>query len=147
MKNHLLYIYLFLWVGFGALAQKHETRVTQIENQLELLKVEASGLDEVINVNISQTTLSNFLLAISKVHDININVAPELKNINIVNNFSNVSVEDILIFLTKEYTLDIEFTGNILSIKKFVAQNEPPKEKAIQLQFPPFRNNTHPLLS
>ncbi len=96
-----------------------------IENKLELLKISTPGLDEPININIAQTTLSNFLLAISKVHSLNINVSPELNSINIVNNFSEVSVKDILIFLIKEYNLDIDFTGNILSIKKYV---EPPKE-------------------
>ncbi|MEM7185022.1 MAG: hypothetical protein AAF466_00080 [Bacteroidota bacterium] len=141
MKKFLLNLCLFLWVGFGCLAQDHKDRVDQIENELELLKVEVAGLDEVIDVNISQTTLSNFLLAISKVHNINMNVAPALKNTNIVNNFSNVTVEDVLVFLTKTYTLDIDFTGNILSVKKYVAPNKPMKEKEIVVRYTPENKN------
>jgi len=105
--------------SFALYAQDDINRITTIKNKLELLQVEAPGLTQTININISQTTLSNFLLAISKVHSLNLNVSPELNSINIVNNFSDVSVKDILIFLVKEYNLDIEFTGNILSIKKY----------------------------
>lgn len=135
MKYYLLYTCLFLWACSGVYAQEPQERIVQLENELSLLKVDAKGLDEIIDVNISQTTLSNFLLAISKVHNININVAPELKDINIVNNFSDVTVEVILLFLAKEYNLDIEFTGNILSIKQYQPRNLPPKEKEIQFEY------------
>ncbi|MEM7086266.1 MAG: type II and III secretion system protein [Bacteroidota bacterium] len=141
MKYYLLYTCLFLWACFGAFAQEPQERIVQLENQLSLLKVDAKGLEEMIDVNISQTTLSNFLLAISKVHDININVSPELKNITIVNNFSDVTVEVILLFLAKEYNLDIQFTGNILSIKQFVPERVALKEKEIQFTFHPESKN------
>lgn len=135
MKYYLLYTCLFLWACSGVYAQEQQERIVQLENQLNLLKVDAKGLEEIIDVNISQTTLSNFLLAISKVHNININVAPELKDISIVNNFSDVTVEVILLFLAKEFNLDIQFTGNILSIKQYQARNLPPKEKEIQFEY------------
>jgi len=111
-------IALLLIITTQGFAQE-TTRINTISNQLEILKVDTPGLDQAININITQTTLANFLLAISKVHELNINVSPELSSINIVNNFSDVSVGDILIFLVKEYELDIDFTGNILSIKKY----------------------------
>lgn len=129
-KTFIYFIFLSL-IAFNAFSQDSASRINSIQNQFELLKIETPGLEETININISQTTLSNFLLAISKVHSININVAPELNSINIVNNFTNVSVADILIFLVKEYSLDIDFTGNILSIKRFVKPLEQPKEKPI----------------
>jgi len=135
MKYYLLYTCLLLWASSVVNAQEPQERMVQLENQLSLLKVDAKGLDEIIDVNISQTSLSNFLLAISKVHNININVAPELKEITIVNNFSDVTVEVILLFLAKEYNLDIQFTGNILSIKQYQARNLPPKEIEIQFEY------------
>ncbi len=115
-------------------------RLNTIENKLELLKVEIPGLEEIISINISQTTLSNFLLAISKAHNLNINVSPELNAINIVNNFSEVAVVDILLFLIKEYNLDIDFTGNILSIKKYIAPIKENKEKEILVIYNPSNN-------
>jgi len=119
MKN-LITTLIILLVSISVLAQDIDTRVVSLKNKLELLKVETPGLEEQLTINISQTTLSNFLLAISEIHKLNINVAPELNSINLVNNFTDVSVEDVLIFLVKEYDLDIDFTGNIMSIKKRV---------------------------
>ena len=120
---------------FGIGFAQDEGHINSIRNQFEILKLDAPGLEETININITQTTLSNFLLAIAKVHGLNINVSPELNNIPIVNNFSNVMVGDVLIFLVKEYGLDIDFTGNILSIKKYVEPQEEVREKEINVIF------------
>ncbi|MCF6297758.1 MAG: general secretion pathway protein GspD, partial [Flavobacteriaceae bacterium] len=104
MKRFFLSL-LLLFLLIGSSYSQDIARINSIENKLELLKVTTPGLEEPININIAQTTLSNFLLAISKVHSLNINVSPELNSINIVNNFSDVTVEDILLFLAKEYDL------------------------------------------
>jgi len=137
MNKILASLLLFGSLFFSVSAQVDMGRINTLQNQLELLKVDAPGLDEPININISQTTLSNFLLAIAKVHNVNINVSPALSNINIVNNFSDVSVSDVLIFLIKEYNLDIDFTGNILSIKRYVAPIETPKEEEVNVRYFP----------
>ncbi|HNP66313.1 MAG TPA: type II and III secretion system protein [Aequorivita sp.] len=134
MRKILLALLLLLFVlgtGFG----QENSRINSIRNHFEVLKLDAPGLEETININISQTTLSNFLLAIAKVHSLNINVSPDLENIPIVNNFSNVMVGDVLIFLVKEYGLDIDFTGNILSIKKYVEPQQEVREKEINAFF------------
>tara|TARA_R110002072_G_scaffold7503_2_gene40911 strand:- start:701838 stop:703964 length:2127 start_codon:yes stop_codon:yes gene_type:complete len=133
MKRILLGLLVFSFsFSFG---QDLSSRLNTIKNQLEILKVETPGLEESININISKTTLSNFLLAISQIHDVNINVSPELNAVEIVNNFTNVSVSDILIFLVKEYDLSIDFTGNILSIKRYQKPIERPIEKQINVQY------------
>lgn len=134
MGKILLPLLLLFFVFETGLAQEN-SRINSIRNQFEVLKLDAPGLEETININITQTTLSNFLLAIAKVHNLNINVSPELNNISIVNNFSNVMVGDVLIFLVKEYQLDIDFTGNILSIKNYVEPQEEIREKDINATF------------
>lgn len=135
-KQNILLIFVFLCQLYSAYSQDSDSkRIHSIKNQLELLKIEAPGLDETININISQTNLSNFLLAISEVHNINISVSPDLVGINIVNNFSDVLVSDILLFLVKEYNLEIHFTGNILSVKKYVAPIESPKVKSVNVSY------------
>lgn len=112
-----LNIFLWMLLSVGIMNAQETPRINTITNQLEVLKIESPGLDETLNISITQTSLSNFLLAISKIHKLNINVSPELNSINIINNFSDVTVKDILVFLVKEYNLDIDFTGNILSIR------------------------------
>jgi len=118
---------------------QESTRIQQIQNNLELLAVENTELKEnlKLEINVSNVTLPNFLLAVSKVHQLNMSISPEISNINIVNNFSNVTVGDLLVYLCKEYELDIEFTGNIMSIRRFVPAIEIPQEKEIQVTFEP----------
>lgn len=134
MRKILLPLLLLLFV-FGTGFAQDEGRVNFIRNQFEILKLDAPGLEETINISITQTTLSNFLLAIAKVHSLNINVSPELSSIPIVNNFSNVIVGDVLIFLVKEYQLDIDFTGNILSIKTYIEPQKEVREKEINASY------------
>lgn len=114
-------------------------RIQTIENQLQLLAVDNEGLAETLKLefNVSNVTLSNFLIAVSRVHNVNINVSPELSTITLVNNFSNVTVSDVLVFLSKEYDLDIEFTGNILSISKFMPPQKELEIKPLSITFDP----------
>lgn len=98
-----------------------DQRLSAIENQLEVISSDNKGFSEYLDASIAlnDVTLPNFLLAVSNVHKVNINISPELSNIKIKNNFSNVTVADMLLFLCKEYSLSIEFTKNILSIKPY----------------------------
>lgn len=136
-----LFILLSFAFSFG-FAQNNETRIQTIKNQLEILETDNTALTELVKteINVSNITLSNFLLAVSEVHKININLATDLNQISIVNNFSNVTVSDLLIFLCKEYDLTIDFTGNILSIKKYVPPAEKLQERIIPIIFNPNEN-------
>lgn len=134
MRN--FFIILFIFISSISLAQENK-RIDNISNQLEIIKLENPRFEEKLNVNISQATLSNFLIAIAKVHQINLSVSPELHNINIVNNFSDVSISDLLIFLTKEYKLNLDFTGDIISVSKYDAPPLFAEEKEIIAAYNP----------
>lgn len=94
-------------------------RIEQIKLKLESIVVDSPGLNEKAELNVSNLVLTDFLRALTSAHKVNLNINPELNKIVISNNFSNASVADILVFLCQEYELDIDFSGNILSIKKF----------------------------
>ena len=142
--KRILYI-LFVVTQLG-LAQSQVSvegaRIQTIKNQLDILAIDNAGLTEQVKteISVSNITLSNFLLALSEIHKVNINLSPELNQITIVNNFSNVTVADLLVFLCKEYSLSIDFTGNILSIKKYVAPITVPEERFIPIAFEPDDN-------
>ena len=121
-------------VACVTLAQQN-SRIQSIKNQLEVLSVSSPGLEETLNINISNTSLSTFLLAIADIHSLNINVSPELESISVINNFPNVSVKDILVFLTEEYNLEVRFTGNIMSFSKYQAPSA--DEKVIGVYYNP----------
>ncbi|GAA4276412.1 type II secretion system protein GspD [Aquimarina mytili] len=142
LKQKISSIGIALLIGIQVLAQdgfqnqaQDNTRIATIENKLQLLNVDIPGLTEKVNVNISNTSLLNFLRAVSQVHRININLADELNAITIVNGFNDVTVQDLLVFLVKEYNLDIGFTGNILSVKTYSAPVVAPVEKEIVVQY------------
>ncbi|UOB17881.1 type II secretion system protein GspD [Abyssalbus ytuae] len=130
---------LFFLLGSYVLLAQDEQRLNNIKNNLEILSVDNAGLTEnlKLDINVTNVSLTNFLVAVSNVHNLNITVSPELSNINIINNFSDVTVADLLLFLCKEYNLDIDFTGNILSIKPYVPEQKPPREKEIKVFYNP----------
>ncbi len=130
--RQIIYILFFFCV---LITNAQENRILQIKNNIESIIPDSPGLNQKVNVNIKQATLSEFILAVSDVHKVNISVAPSLNQIMIVNNFSDVNVSDLLVFLCKEYNLTIDFTGNILSMKPYEKPKEIIKEKEIDVKF------------
>ncbi len=120
-------------------AQEPDQRILNIKNQLEFLSTEVNGLTENVKteINVDNITLSNFLLAVSDVHKVNINISPQLNQISIANNFTDVTVADLLVFLCKEHNLTIDFTGNILSIKQYISVPEAPEQRVIPIVYDP----------
>lgn len=130
---------LFIFVFQASFSQ--ESRILQLKNQIESITADAPGLNEKVNINIKEASLSSFLLAVSQIHKLNISVGPGLNQINIVNNFSDVVVGDLLLFLCKEYNLTIDFTGNILAIKTYEKSIENPVAKVIDVIYYPDNNS------
>lgn len=131
MKKIIIILLLFLF----QITFSQENRIQQLKNNIDAINTELPGLSEKVNINIKEASLSSFLLAVSEVHKINISVAPNLGQINIVNNFTNVTVGDLLLFLCKEYHLTIDFTGNILSVKSYEKPMEKQIEKSIYVEY------------
>lgn len=116
-----IFLILFFITIFCFSQNEKQQRIDQIRNQLTALSVDNNGLTENVktDITVNDMTLSKFLLGISEIHELNINVNPQLDQIKIANNFKNVPVADVLVWLCKEYDLTIDFTGNILSIRKY----------------------------
>lgn len=125
----------FLLFLFSVTIYSQDNRIQQIKNNIESITADSNGLSEKVNINIKEATLGSFLLAVSEIHKVNISVAPSLNQITIVNNFTDVTVGDLLVFLCKEYNLTIDFTGNILSIKPYEKPIERPILKPIEVQY------------
>lgn len=128
-------IILFLFLMLSCLTQAQEDKVQQIKYKLDALVSEVPGLSQKVNIKVRETNLSSFLVAVSEVHKVNISVDPSLNTISIINNFSDVEVSDVLIFLCKEYDLKIDFTGNIIAVKRNEKVVEKPIFKIIDVQY------------
>src|SRR5688572_27886823 len=91
-----------------------QTRLTDIETQLTYLASRGPALNDTVNLSVNED-LGLFLRAIAKQSEININISQDVSQA-MNNNFSNITVKEILVFLCKEYNLDIEITGSIISV-------------------------------
>lgn len=106
----LLFCFLALW-----------TSAQQKSDSLELLLNEKAktypALNSKLEISVSDVALDEFLRAIAVANKLNFDIDESL-DYRVVNNFSGVAVKDMLAFLSKQYNLTLEFTGNIISIKK-----------------------------
>ncbi|MFZ6052354.1 type II secretion system protein GspD [Halocola ammonii] len=123
---HLLFLFVLCSIfSIDCFSQEDGTeRIQQIRNELETLTVDQPGLDESIQTSVSGVSITEFIRTIGINHELNINVSDSL-NQRLINNFANARVADVLVFLCKEYSLDIEIIGGIISVKKWNRPSPP----------------------
>lgn len=131
------YYWLFLFLLFLNIltVTAQNDRFSQIKLQLESYTADMPGLTERVDLNVNNSTLSDFLQALSISHKVNLTIAPELNQIIIKNNFTNVTVNDVLLFVCKEYALTIDFTGSIFSIRKYTTPYTQKKQRTIPIAY------------
>lgn len=101
-------------------------RFTPLMNTLEVAVVDHPGLDGTVELSVSGTPVTEFVRGLGVTHQLNITIDPAVKG-EVVNNFTNARVVDVLMFLCKRYDLDVEFIGSIIVLKPFVPE-APPEE-------------------
>lgn len=116
---------LFFLIMQSALVYSQARSDEQLELDLKELAKSQPGYNEKIQISVSGVTLRDFISAIAYEHNLNISVDDNL-NQSIVNNFYDAVVVDVLIFLTKQYKLDIEVTGSIVAFHKRPEEQEKP---------------------
>jgi type IV pilus assembly protein PilQ len=115
MKN-LVLILCFLLIGSPFVTG--QDKYFQLQEKLMILATnDIPALNEKVNISVTNISIQEFLRAVSKSTGLNINVASDL-NILVINNFSNVKVIDILMFLCRQYDLNISSIGNIINVFK-----------------------------
>lgn len=108
-----LFFFMLMMLSLSA-----QDRIAILEAELEMLSINEKGLDEKVELSVSATPVAEFIRSIAVAHKLNISVSPELR-FNISNNFANAEVSDVLLFLCKEYELDIEIIGSIINVKPY----------------------------
>ena len=121
----------------SVLVHSQDNRLNQLKLKLENITVETPGLSEKVDVTVNNVLLPDFLRAIANTHHVNLNISTDLNSFVLANNFTNSSVLDVLLFICKEYNLTIDFTGNILSIKKFENPNKKVEPRKIPISYNP----------
>jgi len=113
--------------------QSKEDRMDALEKRLVGLSAFVPGLKQKVQAGLSGVSIQEFLRAIAQANQLNINVDPML-NIKVVSNVTNENALNILLFLAKNYDLDINVIGSIIT----VAPYNPPvvKPQFIQKDIP-----------
>jgi len=123
MSKLLLSLVLLLGCG-SAIAQEQPIaqvqsaeRVRLVQERLNNLAIILPGLNQKVQMNVSGVSIQEFLRALAQANNLNINIDPQL-NFKVFNNFTNETALNVLVFLTKEYGLDINLIGTIMSVTK-----------------------------
>ena len=121
----VLILFLWLSIAFVPVHIFAQDRFELLEKDLTALSAKVPELNETVDISVNGVSIQEFLRGIANNVKININVDPSL-NYKVVNNFTSVRVLDVLMFVCREYNLEIKNIGNIISITQF---NEPVVEK------------------
>lgn len=110
---------VLFYLAPGAFSQE---RFAVIENKLKEISATTPGLNEKVELSVNGVSIQEFIRGLAATNNLNVSVDAGL-NAKIYNNFSGVTVSDVLLFLTRKYDLDVTFIGNIMS---FTQYNKPP---------------------
>lgn len=95
----------------------YSTRYDTIEKQIRLLESSIPGLTQKINISITDVHLNEFLRAVANNSGLNMDIDPSL-TVKVSNNFSDVNVSDVLIFLSRQFRIDISVINNIFLLRQ-----------------------------
>ncbi|MCH2045926.1 MAG: type II secretory pathway, component PulD [Saprospiraceae bacterium] len=107
-------------------AQIGDTRFDRLESDLELFSRNHNNLRQKIDIS-AAGSVQEIVLAIAQQTKVNITIDPKIQE-PLSSNFSKVKVQDVLLYLCRQYNLDLAFSGSIITIFRY----EPPIKEPIQ---------------
>lgn len=138
MKTNLIIILFLSLVVSTSFAQD---RFAILEQKLIEVSKSSPGINEKVDVSFTGSTIQEFIRAIGVNNNLNVTVDPTI-DVKISNNFSKVTASEVFLFLCKNYSLDINFVGPIMSFVKYTAPISPVKvsTKKLNVGFEPTGN-------
>ena len=106
---------LFLVFAAYCAAQSDSARFVAIDRTLEALVERDSTFARTVDVTAGRLPLGELLRNIARASSVNLSVR-SVENVPVSCNFTRARVDDLVRFLCREYRLDVETTGNILSV-------------------------------
>jgi len=134
MKRHMNKTVLILVTGLLMLQipvmaqQSKQERMDALEKKLVGLSAFVPGLKQNVQVGLSGASIQEFLRAVAQSNQLNINVDPML-NIKVSSNVTNENALNILLFLAKNYDLDMNVIGSIITVSPY----NPPVVKPVYI--------------
>lgn len=136
MKKKLTILMLFSWLCIPIFSQTNQIDIRTKFNELAKTQV---GLEDTVRVNVSKISLHDFITSLGVEYQLNFSVDTSLEQA-VANNFFNIKVKDVLLFLVEKYDLEVEFLGKIISFKKKVIHNKDHIPKMVDLSYDKINN-------
>lgn len=117
--NVLLFLIGIWLIPQHAIAQVADDlfiRLDSVEKQIRELEASVPGLREKVNISVTDVPLNEFLRAIANNAGLNMDIDPSVIQ-KVSNNFSDVRVSDVMIFLSRQFRLDINEINNIFIVR------------------------------
>lgn len=107
---------ILLFSLFSKLSFAQQSQM-ELDNKLTELAKQKKGLNEILKIDVSGLNLKDFVTAIAEQHQLNIDIDSDL-NQPVTNNFFDVTVKDVLLYIAEKYDLEYGFLNNIITIRK-----------------------------
>ena len=150
MKYNFRILFTFcLLLTLAAPRIKAQDRFEAIETKLNELGAETPGLFEKVEMSVDGISVQEFIRGLATTNNLNISVEASL-SAKIYNNFTNVRVIDVLMFLCRKYDLDVNFIGSIISFSQHAAPLaviNKPLAKTLKIEYDNESNNLNMDLS
>ncbi|OWP85289.1 type II and III secretion system protein [Flavobacterium davisii] len=114
MFKKIIYSLLGFVLSLSTFAQQD---INQLSYKFDELAKQKKGINEALKINVSGLSLHDFIASIAEEHQLNIDVDTDL-NQTVVNNFYDVTVKDVFLYLVQKYDLEVGFLNNIVVFKK-----------------------------
>ena len=112
IKMILLFVVLQVFVGK---VKGEEERLDSVRVRLERVVARDSVYLSEIDISVGKLSLGEFFRTIARVNGVNLCYKVDEEQM-VTCNFKRIRIDDLLFFLCKEYRLDLEVVGNIISI-------------------------------
>jgi type IV pilus assembly protein PilQ len=121
----LRYVFILLFLPLsGTVFAQNANRIDTLNFQLDQVSSTFPGLNKKVELSVSGVTLQEFFRAIAVSNKINLSVDPSL-TLKVTQNFSDIRAKDVILFLCKQYDLDLDLSGNVIFVKPYVAYIKP----------------------
>lgn len=133
----ILSITLTLFLSLAADLSLAQSRMQSLENKLNTAQADIPALNEKISASVSDVPIQEFVRTIALNSTINLSIDPGVKY-RVTGNYNGVRVADLLLFLCKEYSLSLSFTGTIISLVPYSSELEAkpvPLKKELKIDY------------
>lgn len=122
-----IYFSLLLLFNFNGFAQTSQNYIEALTMRLDAFAEKHTDflLPVRTEADLSQLSIADFLQSIAQLNQLNITVDPSLKTRFMLAQLNEVNAKEVLLYLCKQYTLDLAFSESIVHVFPY----SPPKEE------------------